>query len=73
MLPLQVRSLVGDLRSHMLCGVAKKIKKTAKSKLFYHWLQTDKGPRRQSSNVVGSSTENRVKAIRDTFKVTRGL
>lgn len=59
----------GILRSHMLCGVAKN-KITAKRCLFYHWLQTDKGPRRQSSNVVGSSTGNRVKAIKDTFKDT---
>ena len=67
---MQVRSLAGDLRSHVLCGVAKKKKKRT---LFYHWLQTDKGPRRQSSHVVGSSTGTRVKAIKDTFKDTHGL
>lgn len=50
------------------CGQKKK-----KRTLFYHWLQTDKGPRRQSSHVVGSSTGTRVKAIKDTFKDTHGL
>ena len=68
---------MGDFKIPNVVWCGQKNKITAKSKLFYHWLQTDKGPRRQSSNVVGSSTGNRVKAIKDTFKDTfkdtRGL
>ena len=76
MLPLlgmQVQSLVGDLRSHMLCGVAKKKNQKQRGNYCTTGCRRTRALEGSHLDMVGSSTGNRVKAFKDTFKDTHGL